>query len=204
MHSPAPGRIYSRPRRAPEHAPAHPPPSARLAIVLAAAGLYAASLGGWVFLFVVFGSSACPAQQTLISLTLLFCLYLCSRRAYPKATRAASPRSAHGHPTTEPSSVHITGIAGASASASPHPDDETTVATLRVAEQTAHQLWLRVCGSLLLLGMFSFWWTTASTGFAYFDINRYRAVKLVTGNVLDYIHSLVPWSLALFGLALRP
>ena len=76
MHSPPPGRIYSRPRRAPEHAPAHPPPSARLAIVLAAAGLYAASLGGWVFLFVVFGSSACPAQQTLISLTLLFCLGL--------------------------------------------------------------------------------------------------------------------------------
>ena len=139
-----------------------------------------------------------------ISLTLLLCLYLCSRRAYAKTTRAASPRSAHGHPTTEPSSVHITGIAGASASASPQPDDETTVATLRVAEQTAHQLWLRVCGSLLLLGMFSFWWTTASTGFAYFDINRYRAVKLVTGNVLDYIHSLVPWSLALFGLALRP
>ena len=44
--------------------------------MLAAAGLYAASLGGWVFLFVVFGSSACPAQQTLISLTLLFCLGL--------------------------------------------------------------------------------------------------------------------------------
>ena len=44
--------------------------------MLAAAGLYAASPGGWVFLFVVFGSSACPAQQTLISLTLLFCLGL--------------------------------------------------------------------------------------------------------------------------------
>ena len=44
--------------------------------MLSAAGLYAASLGGWVFLFVVFGTSACPAQQTLISLTLLFCLGL--------------------------------------------------------------------------------------------------------------------------------
>merc|ERR1719333_360749 len=95
MHSPPPARIYSRPRRAPEHAPAHPPPSARLAIVLAAAGLYAASLGGWVFLFVVFGSSACPAQQTLISLTLLFYLGLTALSCFKIARHPAHLRLGH-------------------------------------------------------------------------------------------------------------
>jgi len=48
----------------------------RLAIVASAALLYIASLTGWVLLFVYFGPSACPTQQTLISLTLILCLAL--------------------------------------------------------------------------------------------------------------------------------
>jgi len=38
--------------------------------------LYAASITGWVLLFTTFGSAECPAQQTLISLTLVLCLAL--------------------------------------------------------------------------------------------------------------------------------
>ena len=51
----------------------------------------------WVFLYIVFGTAACPAQQTLISLTLLFCLALtvisCSKVAphTPLTTLHPSP-----------------------------------------------------------------------------------------------------------------
>jgi len=53
--------------------------------VLCSATMYAASLTGWVLLYVYFGPSHCPAQQTLISITLLMCLALtaisCSKLA---------------------------------------------------------------------------------------------------------------------------
>jgi len=48
----------------------------RLAVVFSALGMYALSLTGWVLLFVYFGHDGCPAQQTLVSVTLLLCLAL--------------------------------------------------------------------------------------------------------------------------------
>jgi hypothetical protein len=46
------------------------------AILASAFALYSASIAGWVLLFTTFGPPECPAQQTLISVTLLLCLFL--------------------------------------------------------------------------------------------------------------------------------
>jgi hypothetical protein len=48
----------------------------RMGIVVLGLGMYAASLTGWVLLYVYYGHPECPLQQTLISLTLLLSLAL--------------------------------------------------------------------------------------------------------------------------------
>jgi len=48
----------------------------KLGIILSAATLFIGSVAMWVFLFIQFGHSGCPAQQTLISLTLIITIIL--------------------------------------------------------------------------------------------------------------------------------
>lgn len=57
----------------------------KLAIIISAVLLYIGSITAWVLLYVYFGVSGCPAQQTVVSLTILFSLALtavsCSKYA---------------------------------------------------------------------------------------------------------------------------
>jgi len=48
----------------------------KLVILLAAAGLYAGTLASWIVMYIQFGHSGCPAQQALISFTLIFTVFL--------------------------------------------------------------------------------------------------------------------------------
>ena len=53
--------------------------------MLGSALLYIGSITGWVLMYIHFGHAGCPAQQTVISLTLILCVALtgisCSRVA---------------------------------------------------------------------------------------------------------------------------
>ena len=97
----------------------------KLAIVVCAFLLYAGSLTGWVLMYAVFGPSECPAQQTLISVTLIACVALtvvsCTRIAphgtlLTSATVTAyatflcySALSSHPDPTCNPQAAHDEG-----------------------------------------------------------------------------------------------
>jgi hypothetical protein len=82
--------------------------------------------------------------------------------------------------------------------------DKPAVMTLHTAEQAQRQ-WTRISGSLIMIGMFSFWFVTIPQTLAFLvSIDCYRAVKLVMGTRLDLLSSLVPWSLSLLALAIRP
>ena len=78
-----------------------------MGIVVLGLGMYAASLTGWVLLYVYYGHPECPLQQTLISLTLLLSLALtavsCSKIA-PHGTpaRVSRPRTAPRRPPGGP------------------------------------------------------------------------------------------------------
>ena len=46
------------------------------AILVSSFALFAGSIAGWILLFTYFGTPECPAQQTLISVTLILCVFL--------------------------------------------------------------------------------------------------------------------------------
>ena len=129
------------------------------------------------------------------SLAPFLCLYLCPRRL---AARTSSARM-------EATRAAARAAAAAVANPAAQIADEPTVRTLRAAEEEAHRLWTRVSGSLLVVGMVSFWCVTLPQTLPFVpSIETYRAVKLVASSKLDLLSSLAPWSLGLLGLAIRP
>ena len=118
--------------------------------------------------------------------------YLCQRRTKTSTTNVDPT------PDVAPSMATVADPSVATA-------DEHTVMTLRAAEEAARKLWTRTMLSLLLAGTVTFWSVTlAPTLPLLISADAYRAVKLYTDGRLDKLSSLVPWSLALLGLALQP
>ena len=88
-----------------------------------------------------------------------------------------------------------------------------TVTTLREAEKAAQRLWTRVSGSLLLVGSFGFWTVAVPNcfqaaagggGAAFGAAAAFGAIQVLVGNLFDYLIAVLPFSLALCGLAIRP
>jgi len=87
----------------------------KAAILVSSAILYLGSITAWVLLFVYFGVSGCPAQQTVISLTIVLSLFL--------TAISCSKYAPHGTLLTSASVTAYSTFLAYSALAS-HPDEE--------------------------------------------------------------------------------